>query len=155
MKSEKESKGTVLIVDDQDVEWLIDIIRDKGYTTILESTEFDAKECLRRTAEDIKSKGGIYKLAIFDVMVAIKSLTEAEDLDDFFDEESKDSGIRLCRYVRETLELTEKELPIVCLSLREDQDLKHKLRMMNISLFYRAAQDEDENSIIPFLDKHL
>lgn len=148
------NSSRVLIVDDQigDLQWLVDVIRKRGYEVTLATNEEDARAEL-----DAVARGEVkYRLAIFDVMVATKDLMTLlgdGDLDERFFEDSRDTGIRLARYARRELKLRANQLRIASLSVREDEDLKESMKELGVPLFNRAAGRSE--SIRPYLEKHL
>ena len=146
------SAARVLIVDDQvgDIRWLIDLVQSRGYGVDLATNEAAAQKKLNT----VKGGQATYALAIIDIMVAVKDLMDLLTLDDKFFEASKDTGIRLCRYAREDLDLSVEVLPIVCISVRDDPDVKKALRELGIRLFNRAPYGQEE-SIREFVEKHL
>jgi len=142
----------VLIVDDQvgDLLWLLDVIQSRGYKILLATNEAAARERLLAVKEGKEA----YVAAIVDVMVAVKDLLDLMDLDDQFFEESRNTGIRLCQYAREELHILAKELPIACLSVRDDHEVKEAMRKLAIPLYNRVPQSPAE-SIRGFVDLHL
>ena len=155
--SEQRHGSKVLIVDDQlhDIGWLIRLLRRKGYTVELESNEMAAREHLKKIAAEIESGATEYVLAIFDIMVAIKDLMDLEGFGEEFYRDSKDSGIRLCEFARNGLRISEEHLPIVCLSVREDKELKDRLGVLRVRLFNRSATAQSEYSIRDFINDNL
>ncbi len=146
-------KGRVLIVDDQpyEIEWLVDHIGARGFEIDLATNKAAADDLIRRIPSGEKS----YKWAIFDVMVAIKNLHDLAQLDDDFFEESRNAGIDLCRLAREELDISATDLPIVCLTVREDDELKQALKELDIPLYSRAGLLDREDAIDKFLDEWL
>lgn len=142
----------VLIVDDQvgDLLWLLDVIQSRGYKVLLATNEAAARERLLAVKEGKET----YVAAIIDVMVAVKDLLDLMDLDDHFFEESRNTGIRLCQYAREDLQIPDKELPIACLTVRDDLEVKEAMRKLAIPLYNRAPQSPSE-SIRGFVDSYL
>jgi CheY-like chemotaxis protein len=139
----------VLIVDDQigDIGWLIDLIQSRGYDVVLAANE----KAARGQLDEVKQGKASYVLAIVDVMVAIADLMDLVALDDKFFQKSKDTGIRLCRYARQELGLLAEELPIVSISVREDQEVKKAMNDLGIQLFNRGP----EEGIREYVEKHL
>jgi CheY-like chemotaxis protein len=147
------NKGpSVLIVDDQvgDIGWLIDLIQSRGYMVVLATNE----EAAMKQLDSVKQGKVSYALAIVDVMVAIMDLMDLIALEDKFLadslKKSEDTGIRLCEYARETLGLSEKELPIICITIREDPDVREAMKRLGIRLFNRASYGKD--SIRQFIE---
>jgi len=142
----------VLVVDDQigDLRWLLDLIRNRGYGVVLATNEKTARERFEAV------KGGVenYTLAIVDVMVAVKDLMDLIKIDEKFFEDSKDTGIRLCRYAREELGISADRLPIACLTVRDDDAVKSEMARLGIPLFNRAPYSPSE-SIRNLLDEKL
>lgn len=134
----------VLLVDDRagEIRWLLDLISSRGYTIDLATNQESAMRQLKKVKDGEVS----YSLAIFDVMVAIMDLMDIVDLDDeSLYVESRDTGIRLCEYARRELRITDDELPIVCLSARDDPEVKEKLAALGIRLFNRAPQNPEDS----------
>jgi CheY-like chemotaxis protein len=142
----------VLIVDDQvgDITWLIDLIQDRGYVVVVATNE----EAARKQLEAVRQGQASYALAIIDVMVAVKDLMDLATLDDDTFEVSRDTGIRLCKYARRDLGLSERDLLIACLTVRDDNDVKAAMRDLGIPLFNRAPYGP-EDSIGDFVEAHL
>lgn len=142
----------VLIVDDQvgDLTWLLDVIRRGGCDVVLATNEDAARQRLLAVREGNES----YTFAIVDVMVAVKDLQDLIALDEQFFEDSRDTGIRLCRYARQELGLSAKELPIACLTVREDQEVKDAMAELGIPLYNRVPSSSSEG-IRGFVEKHL
>lgn len=149
------SVPTVLIVDDQvgEVLWLLDDVRHRGCEAIVVGTEDAARAQLEAMARGERA----YRVAIFDVMVAVKDLWQlialGEDADDKFFTDSRDTGLRLCLYAREELGIGADTLPIACLTVRDDPQVKRTLARLRIPLFSRMP--ENTRSIRSFLDEHL
>lgn len=146
------SAPSVLIVDDQigDIGWLIDLIQSLGYLMVLATNE----EAARKHLQEVKQGKASYALAVVDVMVAIKDLVDLMSLDDKFFEDSRDTGIRLCRYARRELGLSPKELPIVCITVRDDQEVRTAMKDLGIRLFNRAPYGQ-EDSIRDYVEANL
>lgn len=143
----------ILIVDDQpgDLLWLLDILRVRGYEYTLATNEKDARAQLK----SVKDRSASYPLAIIDVGVATLPIEDLfQDLDERFLEDSRDTGIRLCRYARKELGLSVKDFFIVCLTVRDDEAVKEAMRELDIPLFNRAPNTADE-SIRLFLENKL
>jgi CheY-like chemotaxis protein len=149
----------VFIVDDQagEIRSLIRRIKHRGYDIELATNERDAKAGLRQVAAD----PGPYAAGIFDIMVAIVDLETLLEMGDDVDlakevlEPSTDTGIRLCRYVREELRLDEATFPIAALSVRDDPELKDALGAFGVTLYKRDAEDNSERSIMRFVERYL
>lgn len=143
----------VLIVDDRiaDLTWLLDLIRSRGYEVVFATNEKVAKKRL----EAVKCGRETYVLAVIDVMVATRDLLDLDaPLDEEFFENSRDTGIRLCEYARRNLGISPEVLPIVCLTAREDEQVKEAMDALKIPLFHRAPYSSAE-SIRGFIEKHL
>ncbi|MCP4549177.1 MAG: hypothetical protein GY835_22215 [bacterium] len=142
----------MLIVDDQvgDIAWLIDFVKARGYPVDLATNENAARKLLKAVADGKKS----YALAIVDVMMAITDMMSLINLNDKFLQDSRDTGIRLCRYARRELGIPESKLRIVCLTVREDSEVKAAMDELKIRLFNRAP-DSEEESIEAFIGKCL
>lgn len=146
------SVSKVLVVEDQigAMRPTLDFIESKGYSVILATNE----EAAKRRLDEISEKKASYALAIFDVMVSVKDFMDVVDLDDNFYEASRDTGIRLCQYARRQLRIPADELPIVCLSGRDDQELKDAMKSLDIPLFNRTPSTPEE-SLRNYIKEHL
>jgi CheY-like chemotaxis protein len=142
----------VLIVDDQigDLVWLLDLVRNRGYEVVVATNEEAAQERFKAVKAGTES----YSLAIVDVMVAVKDLARLAALDDQFFEDSRNTGIRLCQLARRELGITDGELPIVCLTAREDDEVRDAMRELDIPLFHRAEYSSSD-SIRGFVEEKL
>ncbi|HEV2856184.1 MAG TPA: hypothetical protein VHC97_25570 [Thermoanaerobaculia bacterium] len=142
----------VLIIEDQigDVLWLVDLIRSRGYEVVLATNEEAARKLLEAVSRGQES----YALAIMDVAVAIKDLQDLIALDEQFFEDSVNTGIRLCRYARQKLGLSPERLPIVCLTVRDDEEVKAAMEDLQIPLFNKAPQSQSE-SIRGFIEDRV
>lgn len=142
----------VLIVDDQigDLLWLLDLVRNRGYDVVVAANEETAQERLRA----VKAGTETYSIAVVDVMVAVKDLTRLAALDDLFFEDSRNTGIRLCRLARCELGISAAELPIVCLTAREDDEVRNAMSELDIPLFHRAEYSSSD-SIRGFVEGKL
>lgn len=130
----------ILVVDDNigEIMWLLDLLNWRGYSVDHVGDERSA----RKKLEAVQTGDKLYALAIVDVMIATDDITNIiDDLDDRFYEESADSGIRLCRYARNELGILEDQLPIICFSARDDDDLKKELQALAIPLFSRTGEE--------------
>jgi CheY-like chemotaxis protein len=143
------STPSVLIVDDQiiDIGWLIDLIQRRGYVIVLATNE----EAARQQLESVQQGQASFALAIIDVMVAVKDLMHWDSLDDKIFVDSRSTGIRLCHYARRQLGLSEKKLPIISITGRDDQEVRREMKKINIRLFNRGP----ERDIRSFVEKHL
>ena len=126
----------VLIVDDQvgDLAWLIDLIQNRGHRVVFATNEEAARERFRA----IKDRTESYVLAIVDVMIAVKDLSKLVSLDNEFFENSRNTGIRLCRFARHELGISRNQLPIVCLTVRDDDEVRDAMKELGIPLFNRV-----------------
>lgn len=144
----------VLIVEDQvgDLYWLLDLIRSRGYEVVVATNEYAAKERLQAVKEGTDS----FRLAIVDVMVAVKDLKDLTNLDNRFFEDSKRTGIRLCHLARDKdkLGISAEELPIVCLTVRDDEEVRKEMKALDIPLYNKAPHTPSE-SIREFIENCL
>jgi len=145
-------RPSVLIVDDQvgDLVWLIDLIQNRGYEIVFATNEEAAAERVRA----VKGRTETYMLAIVDVMIAIKDLSKLTSLNHEFFENSRDTGIRLCRLARRELGISRGQLPIVCLTVRDDEEVRNAMRELEIPLFNRAPGSATD-SIRGYIEKNL
>ncbi len=149
----------VFIVDDQagEIRSLIRRIKNRGYDVELATNERDAQAGLQQIAADPHR----YAAGIFDIMVAtvdLETLLEMGDGVDLTEEVFKpsiDTGIRLCRYARETLRLDAAAFPIAALSVRDDAEVKRALEELDVPLYERGAEDRSERSIMDFVERYL
>jgi CheY-like chemotaxis protein len=147
-----KTKATVLIVDDQveEILWLLELLDHRGYSVTIATNEKDANARL----DAVRAGAESYVAAIFDVMVSTLSIEEIiageVALDDSFFEDSKDTGLRLCRRAR-SLGLT---IPIACLTVRQDAAVEALREELGIPVYHRVPFDPSE-SILEFLDRHL
>lgn len=148
MRSAHSSSPLVLVVDDQfeDILWLLDRIEHRGYRSELATNEKEGRACLKACSDGTTT----YVAAIVDVMMSIAPLEELAALDAEFFERSQDTGIRLCQYARE-LDL---KIPIACLTVRDDEEVKKAMKELSIPLFNRTPESESK-SIEMFLEEHL
>src|SRR5215210_224466 len=144
-------RPSVLIVDDQvgDLVWLIDLVQNRGYEIVFATNEEVASERLHA----VKGRAESYVLAIVDVMIAIKDLSKLTSLNNEFFENSRETGIRLCRLARRELGISRGQLPIVCLTVRDDEDVRNAMKELEIPLFNRAPGSAD--SIRGYVERHL
>lgn len=144
----------VLIVDDQpgDLLWLLDLLSARGYEPTLATNEKEARARLK----SVKEGAYVYALAIVDVGVATLPIEDLflQDLDSQFFQDSKDTGIRLCNYARQELGLCAQALPIACLTVRDDNEVRNAMKSLKIPLFNRASSTPEE-SIRVFLENEL
>jgi CheY-like chemotaxis protein len=142
----------VLIVDDQmgDLLWLLDLIQNRGYDAVIATNEEAAQERFRA----IKAGTETYAFAVVDVMVAVKDLARIAALDDRFFEDSRSTGIRLCQLARRELGIPAKQLPIACLTAREDDEVRNAMHELKIPLFHRAEYSSS-GGIRKFVEKNL
>ena len=128
----------VLIVDDQpgDIGWLVDRIAERGYEIEWATNERAAREHLQA----VKDGREEYVAAIFDVMVVLVDLEDLMELDEMFFVESKDTGIRLARFARKELGISERQLPIASLTIRDDDPVKTAMKELGIPLFHRTPK---------------
>ncbi|MCP4545782.1 MAG: response regulator [bacterium] len=141
-------KPEVLIVDDNpgDISWLIDLVEWRGYLI----DQVGNERAARGKLEAVQERRAEYALAIVDIMVSIEDIMDIADFNDSFYEQSKDTGVRLCRYARQELGISAEKLPIVCISARDDEGLKESLAELGIPLFGRS-----DRAIRDFLKERL
>ncbi len=144
----------VLIVDDNlgEIIWLMDFAVARGYQIATETSEKAAK----RRLDAVKKGEESYVLAIIDMMIPMMDFLEMDEFsfDDSFFENSSSSGLRLFRYARHELEISPEDLPMVCLTVREDEEIRLALKDLGIPLFQRVPLSNEE-SIRPFLESKL
>lgn len=139
----------ILLVEDRigDIKWLIEYLEKRGYEIDQVVNERAARLKLDELQKALTEGKSPYCLAIVDIMVPIMDIMDLVDLEDDFYEDSATTGIRLCRYAREELKISEEELPIVCLSSRsEEEEIRKELREIGIvDVFSRVPQSGEEN----------
>jgi CheY-like chemotaxis protein len=135
---------SVLVVDDEvgDLGWLLDIVESRGYGVRLATNEEEARARLLAVSQGLEA----YVLAVVDVMMAIKDITSLAEteLDESFFDESRDTGIRVCRYARRDLGITTSTLPMVCLTVRDDDQVKAAMAELEIPLFDRSPSTSSD-----------
>lgn len=138
-----KATAKVLLVDDHigDIRWLIDFLEWRGY----EVDQITNEEAARRQLEAVKEGSSSYALAIIDIMVSIKDIMDLVEPNERFYEQSRDTGIRLCHYARKELGLSAERLPIVCISARDDDEVKRSLEELDVPLFSRTPQAVEDS----------
>ncbi len=140
--------GEVLLVDDRkgDIAWLVDYLEARGYRVDHVTNEQAARGRLERIAAGKQR----YDLAIIDIMVALKDIMDmielADELDESFFENSRTTGIRLCRWIRGDLDISSDVLPIVCISARPDiGEIERQLEEIDpeIQVFGQMAENPE------------
>ncbi len=139
------SPPKVLLVDDQlrDIRPLIDLIESLGYSI----DHFADEEAARGALEAVHRGREAYALALIDVMISTKDIMKLVELDAAFFEDSQNTGIRLCDYARRELGISFGQLPIVCISGRNDDEVKNALAALGIPLFSRVPMPGDESIV--------
>ncbi len=127
----------VLIVDDRkrEIEWLIRFLKD----------ELDCKLTYRNNEMDTRShfqeladRGSVpYSLAIIDIMIPVAKLEDLVVLDEKYLKDSRDTGVRICKFIRRKLRISEEQLPLMAISARADNELTRQLDGLNVPLFSR------------------
>ncbi len=142
---------SVLLVDDNvgDLQGLIDLINYLGYDVELATDEEMARDLLKA----VRDGGRSYILALIDVMVAIRDISRLDRDPEGFWDESNDTGIRLCTYARRELKLSAEQLPIACITAREDDAVRQAMEELGIELYPRTA--DSNRSLRDFLMQHL
>ena len=145
------STPKILLVDDHlgDILPLIQRLEWLGYSI----DHFTNEEAARGALETVSAGAATYALAIIDIMVSTKDIMDLVDLDDAFFGNSQDTGIRLCEYARGELGISVEQLPIICISARDDDDVKNALGVLGIPLYGRIPKPGD--SIFDYLDANL
>lgn len=127
----------VLLIEDQvgDIEWLVDLIKARGYEIDLATNRMAARQRL----DAIKDGRASYALAIIDIMIATEDIERLTELNEESFGDAKRAGIDLCRYARETLRISASTLPIICLSVLQDDATKNSLEELGIVLYPRSS----------------
>lgn len=136
----------ILIVDDQvgALGWLEDFLEWRGYKVEIVTNEKDARAKLGAV-----QRGEVaYAMAILDVMLPSQPIEEIGIYDAEFFESSINTGVRLCEYARRELGLTASQLPLVCLSARQDDELELALKTLDVPLFDRSGEGIREYLIV-------
>ena len=148
----------VLLIDDRkgDILWLIDYLEECGYMADHVTNE----QAARSRIECMLAEEQSYALAIIDIMVAVKGIMEMVELDDDVDEEffgdSRTTGIRLCRWIREDLEISSDKLPIVCISARPDiADIRRELEAIDSTIKIFGQMTENPEDFRSWLAENL
>ncbi|MBK8251806.1 MAG: hypothetical protein IPK82_03955 [Polyangiaceae bacterium] len=143
----------VLLIDDQlgDLAWLADRIEQAGLRFRFATNEEDARERLYAVASGDER----YLFAVVDVMMAVTDILRVHSLDDDFFEESRDSGIRLCRYAREELKITPENLPIAVYTARPDNEVRKQIAAIEGVQFFPRDGSEGEGSLSEFVERQL
>ena len=127
----------VFIVDDRsrEIEWLTQFLKmELGCKLIHRDNEMDARAHFQELAD---SRSMPYSLAIVDIMIPVAKLEDLVVLDEKYLKDSRDTGIRICKYIRHKLRISEKELPLMAISARADNELSRQLDELRVPLFSR------------------
>lgn len=130
---------SVLIVDDRvrDIRWLTKLLtNDLGQEVKILTNEKDAKDHFL-ALKQVGQEESTYRLAILDIMMPVAKLEDLVELDEELLKDSRDSGIRLCKFIRQELGIGERALPIMALSSRLDEKLIREMDRLGIPLFSR------------------
>ena len=131
----------VLIVDDKPHElfWLTKILKEEHGCTIQHlANEKDAKDHLDFLVEGDRMP---YALGIIDIMIPVAKLEDLFEIDDNFLEKSRNTGLRVCRHIRQKLKITANTLPLIAISARGDNELIDQLQEIDICFFSRDDQN--------------
>ncbi len=127
----------VFIVDDRsrEIEWLTQFLKnDLDCKLIHKDNEMDTRAHFREFADD---KLTPYSLAIVDIMIPVAKLEDLVVLDERYLKDSRDTGVRICKYIRHKLRINEEELPLMAISARADNELSRQLDELRVPLFSR------------------
>ena len=140
-----------MLVDDQrgDILPLIQRIEWLGYDVRHVAT----KSAAERELAAVREGDATFAHAIIDVMISTHDIESLMTLDEDFFADSMNTGIELCKYARQSLGLTAKKLPIVCITSRTDPDVRHALEALGIPLYSRVPGPT--NSILDYLKRKL
>lgn len=130
----------VFIVDDRvhEISWLTQFLKDDlNCEVTLKTNEKHTKEHFESFRVDSSVKSVPYSLAIVDIMIPVAPMAELVVLDKELLNNSRDTGIRLCKFFRHELGISEQEMPIVAISARGDEDLIREMRELKVPLFGR------------------
>jgi CheY-like chemotaxis protein len=148
----------VLLIDDRidDISWLVDDLNARGCKVDQVANEEAARSKLDEIKKALDKGQRPFVLAIIDIMIPVMDIMDLLEIDESFFEDSAMSGVRLCRYARETLQITEGELPIVALTARsDDDDIRKDLRKVGIQHTFSRVPQSDEQSIRSYLERLL
>lgn len=131
------SDREVLIVDDRkrEIEWLIRFLKDELDCKLkYRDNEMDTRAHLRDLTD---RKSMPYSLVIVDIMIPVAKLEDLVVLDEKYLKDSRDTGVRICKYIRHQLRINEEELPLMAISARADNELSRQLGELRVPLFSR------------------
>ena len=131
------STREVLIVDDRkrEIDWLIRFLQDElGCKLVYRNNEMETRAHLQELAD---RKSMPYSLAIVDIMIPVAKLEDLVVLDEKYLKDSRDTGVRICRFIRRELGITEERLPLMAISARADNELTRQLDGLRVPLFSR------------------
>ena len=126
------------IADDEEfaVVWLRDKLISLGHDIDIASTE---KEIL-----DMLKNQGPYDLIILDIMIRIapysdiRKMKKEETLKD-----SRRSGIRILKYIREEMQMSQKKFPVICYSVVNEGVVIDRIREMKAVYIPKGDRTED------------
>jgi CheY-like chemotaxis protein len=148
----------VLLIDDRvdDISWLVDDLSARGCEVHQVTNEKAARQKLHEVREALDEGEHPVRLAIVDIMIPVMDILELVDIDDDFFEDSAKSGVRLCRYARKELKITEEDLPILSLTARsDDMEIRKELNEIGIQGIFGRMKQNDEEGIREYLGRIL
>jgi CheY-like chemotaxis protein len=124
------SASRILVLEDQRIDWevLEPILKSKGYDPDWARTEQEARDLLDKHVQSPRYLG-----AIIDIIAPVDSVSPLDSRTVF--ENSLSSGVRVCKYIRDTLRLKPNEFRIVILSILGKSDLQMDLEKYSAVYF--------------------
>ena len=130
----------IVIVDDRihEIDWLTEFLEDElGRDFVLKTNEKDTREHFELLLEANPDRSALYALAIVDIMIPVAGMEDLVVLDEEYLMSSRDTGIRLCKFLRNELLITAEDMPIIVISARGDEELIREMRALGVPLFSR------------------
>lgn len=150
-------KNLVLLIDDlpDSVRWIRAIALKRGYEVQNVTDRKAAYEALNRVRDG--SLGA--RLAVVDIMMSVASIwdllgDETQRLDEEYFDDSRKSGLKICRYARETLHLSQSDLPMACYSVRDDDEVLRELLALGVPHHKKDTRGSNE-TLRQWLDELL
>jgi len=129
----------VLVIDDKprEVEWLFDLVQKCGYEIEHLTNEKDTRAHVEGLLNQASSLP--YAVAIIDIMMPVAKLEDLIVLEDDDLRDSRETGWRICQFLRQEKKISADDLPIIAISARYDNDLLAKrLEKIDVKFFRRG-----------------